>query len=295
VDGGSTDGTWDALTGLANDEARLKLKQIPRDWTSPRHAIFDGVQKAEARKMCTSEFCWQSDADEVVHEMDVTKIHQLVDKFPTTVDIVCLPVVEYWGSLQKVRMDINPAKWRLSRNKPNITHGVPASHRLLDENGEMFSAGSDGCDMIDANTFEPLPALGFVTANADQVRAAAIQRNEKAFEVYQAWFNKMLQVLPAVHHYSWIDIDRKIRHYKEYWQLFWESLYNKKMEDTAENNMFFDVPWSEVSDEMIADRARQLAESTGGHIFHTKWDPEKTIPWLSVDRTEPGIMIDSRT
>ena len=31
-------------------------------------------QKAEARKRCVGEFCWQQDSDEVVHENDYDKI-----------------------------------------------------------------------------------------------------------------------------------------------------------------------------------------------------------------------------
>ena len=45
---------------------------------------------------------------------------------PKNMDLICLPVIEYWGKNEKVRIDVNPWKWRLSKNRPYITHGIPA-------------------------------------------------------------------------------------------------------------------------------------------------------------------------
>ena len=125
VDGGSSDGTWEELKEWSNSEEKLKVHLVERDWDDSRFAVFDGAQKAEARKRCTSDFLWQQDADEVVHENDYKKIYELCKNFPTQCDLVSLPVIEYWGGPQKVRMDINPWKWRISRNMPHITHGIP--------------------------------------------------------------------------------------------------------------------------------------------------------------------------
>ena len=74
---------------------------------------------------------------------------------PKALNLLCLPVIEYWGANKKVRLDVNPWKWRLSRNLKHITHGIPKQFRRVDENGDLFSAiGSDGCDYIDANTHD---------------------------------------------------------------------------------------------------------------------------------------------
>ena len=72
VDGGSTDGTWEKLQEMsaAHEEGRLLIHKQERDWNSKRFAVFDGLQKALARALCTGEFCWQQDSDEVVHERD---------------------------------------------------------------------------------------------------------------------------------------------------------------------------------------------------------------------------------
>jgi glycosyltransferase involved in cell wall biosynthesis len=288
VDGGSTDETWDKLSSWALNEPKLVLRQVKRDWSHPRHAVFDGMQKAEARAMCTGDFCWQMDSDEVVHELDAPKIIDLCQKIPKNVDIVSLPVIEYWGGPNKVRADIQPWKWRLSRNAEYITHGIPAELRRKDAEGNLYAAeGTDGCDMIHKKTGERLPHVTFHNAESEAVRQAAVKGNVEALQNYQQWFSAVIQNLPGVHHYSWYDIPRKMRLYRDYWTRHWNSLYNKSLEDTAESNMMFDVPWSQVTEDMIEKRSLELKENTGGWIWHSKWKGQ-SIPHITVQVSEPS-------
>lgn len=290
VDGGSTDGTWEALTSLASFDSKLKIKQIKRDWDDLRFAVFDGQQKAEARKMCSSNFCWQMDSDEIVHENDYKLIKEFIQTFPKQVNLISLPVVEFWGSSDKARIDVTPWKWRLSRNLPNITHGIPASMRKVDENGSLYaSEGTDGCDMINASTFEPIEQIGFYTQDAHNARMAALNGNNDALVAYQGWFNNVVNKIPGVFHYSWYDIERKIKTYKHYWQKHWLSLFNKEVEDTPENNMFFDKKWSDVTDDEIKILAEKLKNETGGWIWHSKWKGQNT-PSIKIQKSEPKIM-----
>lgn len=291
VDGGSTDGTWEKLQALAAEDPRIKIKQVLRDWSHPRHAIFDGMQKAEARAMCTGDYCWQMDSDEVVHEDDYRKVHDICRHIPAEVDVLTLPVIEYWGGPDKVRPDINPWKWRLSRNKPNITHGIPVELRANDADGNLMARpGTDGCDMIDVVTGERLPHVSFYTPEVDRVRRAALAGSDEALKSYEGWFNSAVDALPCVHHYSWFDLKRKIKLYRDYWQNHWNGLWGKDTSDTAENNMMFDVPWSQVTDQMIEDRAAQLKEKLGGWVWHRKWDGNTTTPHIACHRSQPKIM-----
>lgn len=288
VDGGSTDGTWPALQFLATSDPRVKVKQVSRDWSHPRHAVYDGMQKAEARSMCTGEFCWQMDSDEIVHEDDVRKIQDLCRHMPRDIDIISLPVIEYWGGPEKVRADVQPWKWRLSRNKPNITHGIPRELRAIDASGHpMARLGTDGCDMVDKETGERIPHISFYTPDVDQVRLRGLQSND--MQQYESWFNVAVSQLPSVFHYSWYDMSRKIKLYRDYWQNHWSGLWDKDTSDTTENNMMFDVPWSQVTDEMIESRAKELTEKTGGHIWHSKWTG-KTTPHIKCTRSQPKVM-----
>jgi glycosyltransferase involved in cell wall biosynthesis len=326
VDGGSQDGTLEQLVRIllefkeepllnptdeqVNDTVALlleagqiaasfgsknvRLKVIKRDWKHPRFAVFDGMQKAEARKMCTGDFVWQMDSDEVVHEEDAPRISELCRLLPKDVDILSLPVIEYWGGSDKVRCDVMPWKWRLSRNKPNITHGIPMALRRYDVDGNLCSApGSDGCDMIDAVSGQPVPHVSFYTQDAEQVRRVAMSGNVEALKEYERWFNEVVENLPGVHHYSWYDLHRKIRLYRDYWTHHWVSLTGAQYVDTASTNMMFDVPWSQVTDDMIDEKVEAL-KNIGGHIWHSKWQGEQT-PWITVKRSEPAIMLAKET
>lgn len=315
VDGGSTDDTLKHLFALmgfdvTNDsvvstmidlakqghgamsaDRRLHVKVIERDWNHPRSAVFDGAQKAEARDMCTRDFCWQMDCDEVVHEDDYKKITELARVMPKDAKIIALPVIEYWGSVDKVRADVNPWKWRLSRNDADITHGIPVELRKHDSDGNLYAAeGTDGCDMISKSTGERLPFINFYTADVDNVRRMAMIGSEEALQRYEAWFNNVVNGLPCVFHYSWYDIARKIKLYRDFWTRHWNSLYGKDTADTAENNMMFDVPWSQVTDEMIASRAVELGQKLGGWVWHRKWDGSTVTPYIKSNRTQPSGM-----
>lgn len=305
VDGGSTDGTLDALKKLQvessptqsqlllfscvedrdahfNKVSKLKIHVVERDWNDPRSALFDGQQKAEARRRCSGDFVWQMDVDEVVRSEDWPKIRELVGNFPKAVPMLALPVVEYWGGFDKVRVDVTSWKWRVSRNSPRITHGVPIGLRDTDSEGRMIAKqGTDGCDPVDVNTGEPIVFLGFLTGEMAALQHEARNGNETALQHYESWFERVVQNVPSVYHLSWLDIERKIKLYKNFWSAHWQKLAGDDSGDTAENNMFFDKPWSEVTDEDIAARAKELAEQTGGHVFHAKFQGRKT-PWMTL-------------
>jgi len=292
VDGGSDDGTWEKLVELSEDNPSLLVHKQSRNWDHKRYAVFDGLQKALARSLCTSKFCWQQDVDEIVHEEDYDKIKDLVRNFPKGVELLALPVIEYWGSKNKVRMDINPWKWRLSRNLPHITHGIPASLRRFDSNGDLFSApGSDGCDYIRSDNFSPIQFATFYTGDVDSVKREALT-NSSALINFENWFKSVVASIPGVHHYSWFDISRKIKTYKSYWSQHWQSLYDISQDDTSENNMFFDSPWSEISDKNIDKLAAKLESDMGGWIFHKKVDFSNPTPHISIDIDHPKIMTD---
>jgi glycosyltransferase involved in cell wall biosynthesis len=320
VDGGSTDATLDRLVSKywkpnegekythhdvaqevrrgvplrckLSDGKSVVIKVIRRDWKHPRSAVFDGLQKAEARALCTNEFCWQMDSDEIVHEDDYDRVQDLCRSLPKNADIVSLPVIEFWGDEGKVRADIQPWKWRLTRNSKNITHGIPGRLRKVDENGHTFSApGSDGCDLIDSETLEPLPHISFYTPDVENVRLTAMLGNKQALQQYESWFNQAVSGIPCVFHYSWFDIERKIKLYRDFWTRHWEVLSGNEFIDSPEQNMMFDVSWKDVTDDMIKARAKELALKTGGHIWHRKWDGT-TTPHITCSRSHPAVMQD---
>jgi hypothetical protein len=66
-------------------------------------------------------------------------------------------------------------------------------------------------------------------------------------------------------------------------------LYGKSIDDTSENNMMFDVPWHQVTDEMIDARAKELL-TIGGWIWHRKCPKNAYTPNITVLKDEPKIM-----
>jgi glycosyltransferase involved in cell wall biosynthesis len=290
LDSGSTDGTWEELQDWALTDSRLKVYQSIKDYDHKRFAVFDGALKAEARSLCTSEFCWQQDSDEVVHENDFEKIRNILKQFPSNTNILALPVIEYWGSSDKVRMDVMPWKWRLSRNLPHVTHGIPKELQKFDDEGNLYAAvGTDGCDYVHADTFEVLPHASFYTTDVHRARILGLTSDEPR-QAYEAWFNDVVNNLPGVHHYSWIDIGRKIRTYRDYWSSHWQSLYDIVQEDTPENNMFFQKAWDTVTEEEIDQLSAKLGQEMGGWIFHCPVDFDKPTPHISVTVEQPASM-----
>lgn len=290
VDGGSKDGTWEELEKWSKDEEKLIVHQEVRDWDHERFAVFDGLQKALARSLCTQDFCWQQDCDEVVHENDYNKVRQICKEFPNNIDLIAMPVIEFWGGREKVRADIFPWKWRLSRNKPYITHGIPAQLRKFDENGHVYSMpGSDGCDYIRSDNFQIVPCGNFYTQDVDNVRLQ-VNSNPEARQAYQNWIDQVVNHFPPVFHFSWWDLERKIKTYRDYWGLHWKSLYNESKEDTPENNMMFDCAWKDVTDEMITERAKLMKEKLGGWVWHTKWNGKDQTSHIECTRDLPDII-----
>ena len=283
VDGGSTDGTVERLRDIESKNSNVIVHIQERDWESKRFAVFDGLQKALARALCTGEFCWQQDSDEIIHERDFAKIKELTRKLPKSMDLIALPVIEFWGRKGKIRIDATPWKWRMSRNKPHITHGIPASLRKFDKEGNLYSGqGTDGCDYIRSDTFEPVPFVNFYSEEIHKVRESALLGNQESLNQYGGVLQSICASLPAVIHYSWYDIERKIHTYKNYWSRHWQSLYDIEQEDTPENNMFFNKPWKDIEDSDISMMARKLEDEMGGWIFHSKVDFSKPTPYLSV-------------
>ena len=290
LDGGSDDGSYEEIVAWSKEEPKLVVKQFKRNWKDPKFALFDGANKSISRTLCSGDWCWQQDVDEIVHEDDYVKIKPLIRQMPKSLKLLCLPVIEYWGSNSKVRIDVNPWKWRLSRNDTHITHGIPAQQRRYDENGNVYSVGSDGCDYVHNDNYQPIPHSTFYTPELHEVRTQAMTgKNELALKTYQNYMNQVVNQLPGVYHYSWFDIKRKIYTYKNYWSKHWTSMFNKEIEDIPENNMFFNKKWSEVSENEINELAKAMESKMGGWIFHSKIDFSKPTPWIKIDRKEPKL------
>jgi glycosyltransferase involved in cell wall biosynthesis len=223
VDGCSTDGTLEKLEALAAADDRVKIHQHEFDWEEPG---MDGLQKAYARAMCDGDYLWQMDADEVVHENDYEKIKLITKRFPKAVDILHLPVIELWGDEKHATGRRHCWKWRMLRNKPEITHGINNNARVTNPTtGKVYAKKgmSDGCEYVNSMTYEMVPHTGFYN---EQVDLARIHNPERFAE----GINDVFQHIPSVWHTSWMDIPRKVQQLQPggVWDKMWSLLYNEQ-------------------------------------------------------------------
>jgi glycosyltransferase involved in cell wall biosynthesis len=289
------DGTSERLEALANEDKRVQVFQVEVPWDAPNFGIYDGQMKALAREQCTGDFLFQLDSDEVVQPGSRGKIEEILKKvnYLKETPLLALPVVEYWGGPSKVRIDVNPWKWRLSRNDTNITHGIPQKLRWHKDGLLYARPGTDGCDYISTLTGEPVPCIHFVTPHVEQIRIKAMNGDKNEASMYQYWFTTVTEQLPTVLHFSWWSIYSKIMKYKHFWNDSWLTLYGEKQDKPAGWNPFFgNRPLAEIPDDEIKEMAKKLATETGGWIFHQPWDgsnrlsvqlpieiPEVIKPW----------------
>lgn len=290
----SDDGTIEALQELMDEFSQVNVVHVDVDYTAPNFGVWDGKMKAIARDHCTGDYLWQFDVDEIAVdarksvvnggirgylEMYVEKVFQ---KDPQK-KLASFPVVEFWGSEGKVRVDVNPWKWRFSVNDPNITHGIP-KHLRRYKDGLLYAAhGTDGCDYITKDTGEVVPCSHFFTSPVEILRRTALNGDEKSLALYEEWFNDAIDMMPSIHHYSWHSVESKIHKWKKYWNRFWNSLYNESRDEDW--NPFFDQPLDTVTDEQIALYAEVIEKYSGGHIFHTRWNFTRT-PHIRIDERE---------
>jgi ADP-heptose:LPS heptosyltransferase/glycosyltransferase involved in cell wall biosynthesis len=270
VDGGSTDGSTERLKTEITDE-RVKFYVREWDWNEPG---MDGQQKAFGRANCTGDFLWQQDADEIVHEDDYEKIRKLVRRFPTSTNLMSLPVIELWGGAELVRTDRHSWKWRLSRNDFRITHGINKDARVYDEKtGKTYAKKgmSDGCEYVDIMTGEYIPHKNFYTQEHESLR------NSDPVE-YGTSMNDLFDKLPCVFHYSWANIPRKIRHFVSFWDRCWSNLYH---EEKQEQRFFVGRDPASITKEEVGLLAMEVAARGGEH---------GKAKLFKLNRTNPGMM-----
>lgn len=268
VDGGSNDGSIEKLrSALGSYEDLKSLRIITRKW-DPDEPGMDGMQKAFGRAMVSPdmEFLWQQDADEIVHHDDYPKIVDLCRRFPADVDVLHLPVIELWGDDRHVRTDRHSWKWRLTRNNLRVTHGIAMQARMVTSEGRIYAKEgmSDGCEFIDMVTGQHLPHRGFYTADLDKLRLSNP-------EEYGKQMNATFKMLPSVWHYSWADLPRKVRNFRDFWDKQWQVLYQ-----TTAKPRFPDV----ITDDDVMKKAEELRVRGGEH---------GPAPTFLIDREPPKV------
>src|SRR3990167_9050481 len=279
VDGNSTDGTFELLQKMSAEDPRLKIYQNDFDLTEPG---IDGNQKAFARCLCENDILVQFDVDEIFHEDDVEKWKLLAKKFPKDTDILHGPVVELWGDLESCTRRRHLWKWRMSRNKPEITHAINKYARLTDEKtGKVYARKgmSDGCEYVNVMNYEPIGHKGFWNEELDVMRVYQPEQ-------FGATMNKIIDQLPSVYHTSWLDFPRKIRQLQPggIWDQLWSLLYQEKTQDRFPGiNCSVEEQFSDLVNKLMASGGED-SDKVKGTFKLTRHPPKILQAWYSEQR-----------
>lgn len=261
VDGGSTDGTREALDeiediGILNGGSpKIKVYDIPLSENPGK----DGELKAMARAMCSSEYLIQFDSDEICVG-DINHWKRLAKNFRSDQQMLNMLVLEPLGEITNLRINNshNNLKWRLSRNLPEITHGIPAEDRQ-EIDGKVFSkGGSDGCFPIHIVTEKLIPTW---TRSIEMVASDLKRGDDK--EGYKQYISELIEKqTPMVLHLGHMNLESKIKLYLASWHNWWCDLYGKDAADSANNQYFPGVKIEDVTESMIEAKVKELVATT---------------------------------
>lgn len=256
ADGGSTDGTKEELETLAKEYVNLRVYDFPVDLDNPGK---DGQLKAMARAMCSEEFCVQFDGDEFCLG-DAKLWKRTAKNMEAGISILNCLVVEPFGSPTALRLNEshNPAKWRIYRNLPEITHGIPDYDRF-EKDGKVFSKkASDGTFPLNIVNNKLFPSKDI----NDVLSSLFVLRKEKKYDEYLNLVKDLILTTPSVYHAGHVNLKSKIKLYLSTWRFWWCCLYDLDPNDPVNNQYFPDIEPKDVTEEMINEKVAQLIKET---------------------------------
>jgi hypothetical protein len=185
-------------------------------------------EKTYAREQCTGNWLIQLDADEIIQEPKPGFIRELIKK-NRNADVIDLPCINFYKDDKTIRVEDNCWKWRISKNDPNIIHGVFGKARVLDPETmkiTMDKKVSDGCEYIYRDSLDLCKhKIGFPGRLI--AMHEALKRDKSILDVYIKELAEMVKNYAVVFHYSWFDLNRKKKAGE-----FWDQTYHGKQNKT---------------------------------------------------------------
>ena len=231
VDGGSTDGTYENLLEMAKKEPRLKVLQHIWNVDDP---MLMGNEKTYARQQCSHEYLIQLDADEIITEKEPGQIRKLIRSNPK-VPIFDFPVINLYDNDTTIRIDQSIWKWRLSKNLPEIIHGVHGAARDFDPENMSLTYDktvSDSCEYINRDTLQIFEHSSILAPPVHQLHhnVMGLYSQDKPIpqqllDQYKIMIEQIAGNMPVIYHYSFRSLQAKIKR-AEFWNLTWHGKRN---------------------------------------------------------------------
>lgn len=122
VVGDSTDGTREAIVALNNP--KIKIVDTVWDENLKKDGKVFAIQSNTGLSHCTGDWVFHIQADEVIHEKDLPKIVEFIQKYnnDTRVDGFLQPFLHFWGDYGHIRNSrrVHRNEIRIFKNSPQI-------------------------------------------------------------------------------------------------------------------------------------------------------------------------------
>jgi len=208
--------------------------------------------------LCTGTHLIQLDADEIIVEPNPGMIRQMVDDNRKS-DVLDLACFNFYGDTETIRIEQNMWKWRITRNDPNIIHGVHADARDFDGDKMCITMDkkiSDGCEYIYKHNLKICDHKFAFDPRAINLHEA-MKHGQVKPEIYAAFMDVLITTFPVVFHYSWLDLERKTKNGE-----MWDQTYHGKK--NATHNTTNDIQ------KRIKDKKDMLLKVTFDHPLRRK-------------------------
>lgn len=290
--GSKADATMSALKEVAAKYSNVKLFEAGDqfDWNQSTNYLNYTNAMNLAKEQVKSDYALAFYLDEVLVENSKEKFKLIIGALNTNpqFNAAALPILDYWGTQLKVRIDSSPSQIRITKKNSKLQHGIPVTHRVYDEKTKTVKAnlGVSGFEIIDPMIGLEPPSLGFYTMDQEKARMSVLQGNPQAFQVYASWFGMIVQQLPHFFRFrNWNLVDAMNR-----WQI--DDLYHTfyKVDDGIDNPFFKERKLSEVSNEEKLKYAEIFEKQTGGWDISYPWDSKRELPALAIPEIQPPSM-----
>jgi len=205
VVGDSTDGTREAIENLNNPKIKI-IDTIWDDNLRKEGKIF-AQQSNIGLDHCSGDWVFHIQADEVIHEKDLPKIKEYINKYNNNpkIDGFLQPFLHFWGDYNHIRNSR-----RVHRNEIRIFKNSPKIKAYRDSQGfRKFSSLENYTNGTEKGTKLNVVKLDVPVYHYNSVRSLhAMQLKSNNFQYYYGNTEEKMNEIPDFSHFNYHHVDR---------------------------------------------------------------------------------------